>query len=98
MAMIRPETEMRDAGIDWIGNIPKNWNIKPLYACLDEINQKNSPVVTTNILSLTNTDGVIPYSERGNQGIYSGKNLWSTGKMEAFGQRDGAHGPGIYRG
>lgn len=26
------------------------------------------------------------------------KNLWSTGKMEAFGQRDGAHGPGIYRG
>ena len=34
----------------------------------------------------------------GNQGIYSGKNLWSTGKMEAFGQRDGAHDPGIYRG
>lgn len=40
----------------------------------------------------------LPGSERGNQGIYSGKNLWSTGKMEAFGQRDGAHGPGIYRG
>ena len=39
----------------------------------------------------------LPGSERGNQGIYSGKNLWSTGKMEAFGQRDGAHGPGIYR-
>ena len=40
----------------------------------------------------------LPGSERRNQGIYSGKNLWSTGKMEAFGQRDGAHGPGIYRG
>ena len=40
----------------------------------------------------------LPGSERGNQGIYSGKNLWSTGKMEAFGQRDGAHDPGIYRG
>lgn len=75
MAMIRPETEMRDAGIDWIGNIPKNWNIKPLYACLDEINQKNSPAVTTNILSLTNTDGVIPYSERGNQGNKSKENF-----------------------
>ena len=25
--------------------------------------------------------------KEGNQGIYSGKNLWSTGKMEAFGQR-----------
>ena len=68
MAMIRPETEMKDSGIQWIGDIPNNWNIKPLYACLDEINQKNNPIVTTNILSLTNTDGVIPYSERGNQG------------------------------
>ena len=67
MAMIRPETEMKDRGIQWIGDIPNNWNIKPLYACLDEINQKNNPIVTTNILSLTNTDGVIPYSERGNQ-------------------------------
>lgn len=75
MAMIRPETEMKDVGIDWIGIIPNNWNIKPLYACLDEINQKNSPVVTTNILSLTNTDGVIPYSERGNQGNKSKENF-----------------------
>ena len=23
MAMIRPETEMKDTGIEWIGNIPK---------------------------------------------------------------------------
>ena len=75
MAMIRPETEMKDSGVQWIGDIPNNWNIKPLYACLDEINQKNSPVVTTNILSLTNTDGVIPYSERGNQGNKSKENF-----------------------
>ena len=75
MAMIRPETEMKDASIDWIGDIPNNWNIKPLYACLDEINQKNNPVVTTNILSLTNADGVIPYSERGNQGNKSKENF-----------------------
>lgn len=75
MAMIRPETEMKDSGIQWIGDIPNNWNIKPLYACLDEINQKNNPIVTTNILSLTNTDGVIPYSERGNQGNKSKENF-----------------------
>lgn len=75
MAMIRPKTEMKDTCIEWIGIIPNNWNIKPLYACLDEINQKNSPVVTTNILSLTNTDGVIPYSERGNQGNKSKENF-----------------------
>lgn len=75
MAMIRDETEMKNTGIEWIGIVPNNWNIKPLYACLDEINQKNSPVVTTNILSLTNTDGVIPYSERGNQGNKSKENF-----------------------
>ena len=75
MAMIRPETEMKDSGVQWIGDIPNNWNIKPLYACLDEINQKNNPIVTTNILSLTITDGVIPYSERGNQGNKSKENF-----------------------
>lgn len=66
---------MKDSGIEWIGNIPKNWAIKPVYACLNEINQKNSPIMTTNILSLTNKDGVIPYSERGNQGNKSKENF-----------------------
>lgn len=75
MTMIRPETEMKDSGVQWIGDIPNNWDIKPLYACLDEINQKNHPIMTTNILSLTNTDGVIPYSERGNQGNKSKENF-----------------------
>lgn len=73
--VIRPEEEMKDSGIEWIGNIPKNWVIKPVYACLNEINQKNSPIMTTNILSLTNKDGVIPYSERGNQGNKSKENF-----------------------
>ena len=43
MAMIRPETEMKDSGVQGIGDIPSDCNIKPLYACLDEINQKNNP-------------------------------------------------------
>lgn len=73
--VINPEKEMKDTGIEWVGLIPKNWYIRPLYACLDEINQKNSPIVTMNILFLTNTDGVIPYSERGNQGNKSKENL-----------------------
>ena len=72
--VINPEKEMKDTGIEWVGLIPKNWYIRPLYAWLDEINQKNSPIVTMNILSLTNTDGVIPYSERANQGNKSKEN------------------------
>lgn len=27
MAMIRPETEMKDSGIEWIGDIPKEWSV-----------------------------------------------------------------------
>ncbi len=27
MAMIRPETEMKDSGIEWIGNIPNDWKV-----------------------------------------------------------------------
>lgn len=30
MAMIRPETEMKDSGIEWIGDIPNNWETIPL--------------------------------------------------------------------
>lgn len=68
MAMLRPTSDLKDSGIEWYGTCPVSWNKAPLYSALTEINQKNDPVVTTNILSLTNTEGVIPYSERGNQG------------------------------
>lgn len=30
MAMIRPETEMKDSGVEWIGDIPSNWETTPL--------------------------------------------------------------------
>lgn len=32
MAMIRPETEMKDSGVQWIGDIPNHWNIRPVKA------------------------------------------------------------------
>lgn len=60
--------EMKPSGEDWIGDIPNDWDVSRIQNFLYEINVKNSPVVTKNILSLTNTEGVIPYSERGNQG------------------------------
>ena len=75
MAMLRPASEMKESGIEWYGTCPASWSKAPLYSALTEINQKNSPVVTTNILSLTNTEGVIPYSERGNQGNKSKENF-----------------------
>lgn len=60
--------EKIDSGVEWIGKIPSTWKIERLQWHLDEINEKNNPVKTTNILSLTNKLGVVPYSEKGNRG------------------------------
>lgn len=30
MTMIRPETEMKDSGVEWIKYVPENWNCMPL--------------------------------------------------------------------
>lgn len=34
--------EMKDSGIDWIGKIPKNWNVKTIDNCFKERNEKVS--------------------------------------------------------
>lgn len=62
--VIRPETEMKDSGITWIGNIPNDWNVRRLKYVLNERKEKNDPLVTDNILSLSAEQGVIPFSER----------------------------------
>jgi type I restriction enzyme S subunit len=60
--------KMKDSGIERIGEIPEELEIKRLQLGLTEITNKNEPVQTENILSLTKDRGVIPYEEKGNQG------------------------------
>lgn len=60
--------QMKDSGIEWIGQIPEDWNIKRLKAVLCERNESNNPIKTDYILSLTNDRGVIPYDEKGDVG------------------------------
>jgi len=67
-------TNYKDSGIEWIGQIPESWKLERLQWHLEEINEKNNPVKTTNILSLTNKLGVVPYSEKGNQGNIAKEN------------------------
>lgn len=66
--------EMKDSGIEWIGEVPKEWRIERLQWHIDEINDSNNPVRTTQVLSLTNKLGVIPYEEKGNMGNKSKEN------------------------
>lgn len=56
--------EMKDSDIEWIGKIPKDWDIKRLKALFGERKEKNDPVKTNFILSLGAAYGVVPYSEK----------------------------------
>lgn len=74
--------EMKDSGIEWIGEIPKEWEIKRLKLVLSERNETNNPIKCNHILSLTNNKGVIPYEEKGNLGNKSKDDL--TGYKIAY--------------
>ena len=56
--------EMKDSGIEWIGEIPAQWEIKRLKSLFLERKEKNDPVKTDFILSLGAAYGVVPYSEK----------------------------------
>lgn len=60
--------EMKDSGVEWIGEIPEDWKVDRLQRHLREINKINNPIETDYILSLNNKTGVIPYNERDNMG------------------------------
>lgn len=56
--------QMVDSGIQWLGEYPSSWRLKKIKYCLQERIEKNNPVQTTDILSLTAKQGVIPYDQK----------------------------------
>ena len=59
---------MKNSNVEWIGQIPDDWEVKRLKMVLQERNESNNPEKTNFILSLTNDRGVIPYDEKGDVG------------------------------
>lgn len=59
---------MKDSGIEWIGEIPEDWDLTRLQFCLNEIKEKNLPVKSEQVLSLVKDKGVMLYEEKGNVG------------------------------
>lgn len=45
--------EMKDSGIEWIGMIPKHWDVHPIYRYYGERKVKNSALKEQNLLSLS---------------------------------------------
>lgn len=48
-----PNVQMKDSGIEWIGEIPETWEIAPLYKYFSERKNKNHTGNEKNLLSLS---------------------------------------------
>ena len=62
--MVNAMREMKDSGIRWAGKIPKNWTTNKIKYALIQRTENNNPIRTTDILSLTAKQGVVPLSEK----------------------------------
>ena len=61
---VRSEREMKDSGVEWIGMVPKEWTLLPFRRVLKERNEKNTPIKSTERLSLSIELGITLYSEK----------------------------------
>lgn len=61
---IRGDRAMKDSGIEWIGEVPEDWELIPFRHVLKERNEKNSPVKSKERLSLSIDLGITLYAEK----------------------------------
>lgn len=76
--------EMKDSGIEWVGKIPNDWAIKPLYCFFSERKNKNNLGKEDNLLSLS-YGKVIRKDINTNEGLlpsnYNGYNIVEAGDI-----------------
>ena len=56
--------EMKDSGIEWAPLIAESFSTKRIKYILFDRNEKNNPIITSDILSLTAKQGVVPLAEK----------------------------------
>ena len=62
-----PDAPMRDSGIDWLGNISKDWEVRYLKFCFDSLNNRRIPLSAEERASMTReypyygASGIIDY-------------------------------------
>jgi type I restriction enzyme S subunit len=52
---LNPDIEFIDSGVDWLGKIPKHWNVKKFKYCASLVQDKTSE--KTNVIALENIEG-----------------------------------------
>lgn len=70
----------KDSGVEWISQIPREWETRSVRAIFIDRNEKNDPIKTKDILSLSIAEGVTPYSDE-NRGGNKAKNDLSAYKL-----------------
>ncbi|MDZ7804947.1 MAG: hypothetical protein U5K34_13305 [Thiohalophilus sp.] len=61
-------SDMKDSGVEWLGNIPSGWDSMPIAALLEERTEKNTGEKTDTVLSVMRDIGVILYDDKGDVG------------------------------
>ncbi len=60
----KPYPAYKPSGVEWLGDVPEHWEVNPLGRVLMQRKERNDPIKTTNILSLSLKTGVIPYADK----------------------------------
>ncbi|KXZ59193.1 EcoKI restriction-modification system protein HsdS [Brevibacterium ravenspurgense] len=63
-----PDAPIKDSGIEWIGEVPEHWAVERLQWHMEQVDMSNTPIISTQVLSLVKDRGVVPYEERGAAG------------------------------
>ena len=58
----------KDSCVEWLGEIPSHWECLPIRSIFKFRNEKNDPIKTDNILSLSIANGVTEYSDENRGG------------------------------
>jgi type I restriction enzyme S subunit len=58
----------KDSGVEWLGEVPNGWDVKPCRAIVRNIVEKNEGARNQNYLSLMANVGVIKYEDKGDVG------------------------------
>lgn len=77
---INPNAEMKDSGVEWLGEVPKDWEISRFSSIFQENKRKNKGMIENNLLSLSygsiiekdinNAKGLMPENFESYQIIY----------------------------
>lgn len=67
--------QMKESHVEWIKEIPSTWEVLRIKNVLQERKEKNDPIKTTEILSLTMDKGVIPYGDKKSGGNIAKEDL-----------------------